>query len=150
MNRSLLVLLGHAVMAGSPQISLCHGAEDKPPANTPAFYRMAQLDEAKKRAVAEGKPIAWIASKPEYLTPYPKPMGKGSHAATTYAILALRKETVIVFSDATTENHQEPSLIDSALHTPDPHYTVPGVIILTPSLDKVICKAPFTSDSQER
>jgi hypothetical protein len=92
------------------------------------------LRRAKKRAAAEGKPIAWIASLPENLTPHPKPMAKGSHAATTYAFLALRKETVIIFSDAMAENHQGPKIVDEALHTPDPHYNIPGVIILTPSL----------------
>jgi len=111
---------------------------------------MARLEDAKKRAAAEGKPIAWIASQPEYLTPHPKPMGQGSHAATTYALLALQKEAIIVFSDSTTENHQEPGIVDEALHTPEPHYTIPGVVILTPSMDKVICKAPFTPDAQER
>ena len=125
-------------------------AETKPSGVQPLFYRMNQLDDAKKRAVAEGKPVGWIASYPEYLAPHENLMGNGSHAATAYAIRALQKETILVFSDARTENHQEPSIVDTALHSPDPHYTVPGVIILTPSLDKVICKAPFTSDSQER
>ncbi|MGH7866869.1 MAG: hypothetical protein ACREP9_04335, partial [Candidatus Dormibacteraceae bacterium] len=36
------------------------------PPNLPKPYRMNQLDEAKKQAVATGKPIAWIASVPEY------------------------------------------------------------------------------------
>lgn len=116
----------------------------------PKLYRMSQLDEAKKQAAAAGKPIAWIASVPEYLPAYRKPLGKGSHAATTYAILALQRDTIMVFSDARTENHHEPGIVDQALHTPNPHYTIPGVIILTPSLDKVICKAPFTPDSNER
>ena len=119
-------------------------------ANAPTIYRMAQLDEAKKRAAAEGKPIAWIASQPEYLTPHAKPMAKSSHSATTYAILALQKDVIIVFSDSNTENHHEPRIVDQALHEPNPHYTIPGVIILTPSLDKVICKAPYAEDSQER
>jgi hypothetical protein len=136
--------------AASFPVPLCHAGENKPATNAPAFYRMAQLDDAKKRATAEAKPIAWIASQPEFLTPHPKPMGKSSHAATTYAILALQKEAVIVFSDSNTENHHEPGIVDEALHTPEKHYTIPGVIILTPSLDKVICKAPFSQDSQER
>jgi hypothetical protein len=75
---------------------------------------MAQLDDAKKRAAAEGKPIAWISSYPEYLKPHAKPMEPGSHAATIYAFLALRKETVIVFSDARTENRQEPRIVASS------------------------------------
>ena len=102
-------------------------------------------------AQAQNKPIAWIATFGKNLAPYDQKLtNKGSHAATTYAILALQRETIIVFSDSTTENHQEPGIVDEALHTPEPHYTIPGVIILTPSLDKVICKAPFTPDSQER
>jgi len=126
-----------------------HSAENAV-APAPGMYRMSQLDDAKKRAATEGKPIAWIASYPEYLKPYSNLMGNGSHAATAYAIRALQKETILVFSDGRTENHQEPRIVDQALHTPEPHYIVPGVVVLTPSLDKVICKAPFTEDAKER
>jgi len=44
------------LIAGSLAITLCHAAETKPATNTPAFYRMAQLEDAKQRAAAEGKP----------------------------------------------------------------------------------------------
>jgi len=131
-------------------IACCLSGVTVSAASAPTIYRMSQLDEAKKRAASESKPIAWIASQPEYLTPYANPMGKSSHSATTYAILALQKDTIIVFSDSNTENHHEPQIVDQALHEPNPHYTIPGVIILTPSVDKVICKAPYTADSQER
>lgn len=116
----------------------------------PVIYRLSQVEDAKKRALAEGKPIAWIGSLPEYLAPYPKLMGKGSHAATAYAIRALQNETVLVFSDGRAENHQEPAIVDKALHSPDPHYNIPYVIILTPALDKVICKAPYAAEPAER
>lgn len=132
------------------------GAEPAPPAKPPApakptIYRLSQVEEAKKRAQAEGKPIAWIGSYPEYLEPYTKPiLGRGSHAATAYAIAALQKETILVFSDGRTENHTEPAIVDQALHSPNPHYTIPYVIILTPTLDKVICKAPYAAESADR
>jgi hypothetical protein len=118
--------------------------------SVPVLYRMNQLTEAKERAKRENKPIAWIATAPEYLAPYAKLMGNGSHAGTAYAIRALRNETIMVFSDARTENHHEPKIVDEALHSPNPHYNVPGVVVLTPALDKVICTAPFASDAQER
>jgi hypothetical protein len=118
--------------------------------NKPRYYLMSQLNEAKKRAQSEQKPIAWIATQPDFLTPHPKPKGKGSHPATTYALIALEKETVIVVSDTNKENHQEPGIVDQALHTPDPHYNVPGVVILTPALDKVICEADYKADAKER
>jgi hypothetical protein len=145
-----LIVRSYAFAAVLHLLARSYGAETKTTTNAPALYRMARLEEAKQRAASEGKPVAWIASQPEYLTPHPKPLAKSSHAATTYAILALQKEAIIVFSDSTTENHQEPGIVDEALHSPEPHYTIPGVIILTPSLDKVICKAPFTPDSQDR
>jgi hypothetical protein len=141
-----LVLL--VVFALAP---VCAPAAQTPAAEAgPMLYRMDQLEAAKKRAAQEHKPIAWIASRPEFLTPYPKLLGHGSHAATAYAVRALRNDTVLVFSDALTENHHEPKIVDQALHSPNPHYTVPGVVILTPSLDRVICKAPFTTDPHER
>ncbi|MDQ6632339.1 MAG: hypothetical protein M3Y82_11400, partial [Verrucomicrobiota bacterium] len=98
----------------------------------PKIYRMKQWEEAKKRAIAEDKPIAWIGAPARCLAPYQKNLlGKGSHAATKYAIHTLEKEAILIFSDAETENHQEPRIVDQALHSPDPHYNIPGVIILT-------------------
>jgi hypothetical protein len=77
-------------------------------------------------------------------------MGKGSHAATQYAIRALQNDTILIYSDSGTENHQEPPIVDHELHTPDPHYTPPVVVILNPSLDKVIAKILYIPESQER
>lgn len=119
-------------------------------AQTPTIYRMSQLETAKKRALAEGKPIAWIGTATKYLAPYNKILGKSSHAGTAYAIRALQRETILIYSDCETENHQEPQIVDQALHSPEPHYQVPGVIILTPSLDKVIAKTFHKPDANER
>jgi hypothetical protein len=126
------------------------GADKKTPWVAPVYYRMNRLEEATKLAATQGKPIAWIASFAEYLAPYERLMGTGSHAATAYAFRALQNDAIIVFSDARTENHQEPAIVDQALHTPEPHYTVPGVIILTPNLDKVIFKTPMVVEPGPR
>jgi hypothetical protein len=114
------------------------------------LHRMSQLEEVKKRAAAERKPIAWIATYAACLAPYDKIKGKGSQAATQYAIRALQNDTILIYSDSGTENHQEPSIVDQELHTPDPHYTPPVVVILNPSLDKVIAKILYIPESQER
>src|SRR5262245_24119450 len=63
-----------------------------------AVYRMSQLEEAKKRAAAEHKPIAWISTFTTNLAPHPKPLGKGSHAATAYAIRALQNDAILIYS----------------------------------------------------
>ena len=115
-----------------------------------AVYRMSQLEEAKKRAAEEHKPIAWISTFTTNLATHPKPMGKGSHAATTYAIRALQNDAILIYSDSATENHQEPPIVDREIHTPDPHFTVPVVVILNPALDKVIAKILYIAESQER
>jgi hypothetical protein len=116
----------------------------------PLVFRMSQLEEAKKIAIAEDKPIAWIATANRYLVFHKNLLGKNSHSATTYAIRALQNDAIIIFSDTETENHQEPGLVNQALHTPDAHYNVPGVVILTPSLDKVITKTFYKAEPQER
>jgi hypothetical protein len=113
-------------------------------------YRMSQLEEVKKRAAEEGKPIAWIGAFATNLTPYAKITGKGGHAATAYAIRALQNDTILITSDSATENHQEPTIVDHELHTPDPHYAAPVVVILTPSMDKVIDKILYTPEIQDR
>src|SRR5207302_7589350 len=84
------------------------------------------------------------------LAPYDNLMGRSSHAATAYAIRALQNDTILIYSEAETENHQEPAIVDHELHTPNPHYTAPVVVILTPSLDKVIAKILYTPESKER
>ena len=114
------------------------------------LHRLSQLEEVKKRAVAENKPIAWIGTFAKTLAPYDNLMGKKSHAATAYAIRALQNDTILIYSDSETENHKEPAIVDRELHTPNPHYTAPVVVILTPSLDKVITKILFIPDAKER
>jgi hypothetical protein len=113
-------------------------------------YRLSQLEEVKKRAAAEGKPIAWIGTFAQLLAPYDKLMGQSGHAATAYAIRALQNDAILVTSDSDTENHKEPKIVDHELHTPNAHYTAPVVVILTPAMDKVIAKILFTPDSKER
>jgi len=115
-----------------------------------AVHRMSQLDEVKKRAAAEHKPIAWIGTFAKTLAPYDNLMGKSSHAATAYAIRALQNDTILIYSEAETENHKEPAIVDHELHTPNPHYMAPVVVILNPSLDKVIAKILYTPDAKER
>ena len=92
------------------------------PAGPSPVHRMSQLEEVKKRAVAEGKPIAWIGTFAKELAPYDKLMGKSSHAATAYAIRALQNDAILIHSDSETENHKEPGIVDHELHTPNPHY----------------------------
>lgn len=113
-------------------------------------YRMTRLEEVKKRAAAEGKPIAWIGTFGNTLEPYNKLMDQNSHAATAYAIRALQNDTILITSDSGTENHQEPAIVDHELHTPNPHYTAPVVVILTPSMEKVIAKILYIAESKER
>jgi hypothetical protein len=113
-------------------------------------YRLSQVEEVKKRAAAEGKPIAWIGTFAETLAPYEKLMGQSSHAATAYAIRALQNDAILIYSDSGTENHKDPPIVDHELHTPNPHYMAPVVVILTPSLDKVITKILYIADSHER
>ena len=112
-------------------------------------YRLSQLEDVKKRAAAEGKPIAWIGTFAKTLAPYDKLMGQSGHAATAYAIRALQNDTILITSDSDTENHKEPPIVDHELHTPNPHYTAPVVVILTPSLEKVITKILYIADSHE-
>ena len=115
------------------------------------LYRMSQLEEAKKAAQAQNKPIAWIATFAKNLAPYDQRLtNKGSHAATAYAIRALQNDTILVTSDSGTENHQEPPIVDQELHTPDPHYKAPVVVILTSKLDRVITKILYIENGQER
>src|SRR5262245_33615721 len=66
---------------------------------SPPCFRLGQLEEAKAKAKAEGKPIVWIASFPGSMTPYKNPMGAGSHAATYHAYLTFYRDAVVVWSD---------------------------------------------------
>jgi hypothetical protein len=114
-----------------------------------ALYRMDQLEEVKKLATTEHKPIAWIGLFARNLTAWNNLKGKGSHAATAYAIRALQNDAVLIYSDET-QNHHEPPIIDHELHTPNPEYVSPTVVILTPAMDKVITKILYIEDGNER
>ena len=113
-------------------------------------YRTVDLESAKKEAIAEHKPIAWIASATKVLSEkgtIARPDGRG---ATFHAFYALRTRAVLVFEDAFTENHKVLPLVDAALHTPDPHYTPPKVIFLNPDATEVLAKVEYEPDFEKR
>ncbi len=117
---------------------------------TISAYRTADLDQAKKEAAAAHKPIAWIASATKLLSEtgtIARPDGRG---ATFHAFYALRTRTVLVFEDAYVENHKVLPLVDTALHTPDPHYTPPTVIFLNPDATEVLAKVEYEPDFIKR
>lgn len=118
--------------------------------NPPAYYRLSQLDDMLARAKKEDKPIAWIASFPGSMVPHKNPLARGSHAATYYAYLMLYRDAIIVWSDSDSENHTEPEIVDRELHSPNAHYTAPGVIVLTPDLKTVMGKVFYVAEPQAR
>ncbi len=117
---------------------------------TISAYRTADLESAKKEAVAAHKPIAWIASVTKVLGEtgtIARPDGRG---ATFHAFFVLRTRAVLVFEDAFEENHKVLPLVDIALHTPDPHYTPPKVIFLNPDATEVLATVEYEPDFQKR
>jgi hypothetical protein len=117
---------------------------------TISAYRTADLEAAKKEALAAKKPIAWIASSPTLLD------GKGtislpnSRGATLHAFSMLRDKAILVFMDAYEENHKVLKLVDEALHTPDAHYTPPTVVFLDPAAKQVLATVIFQPDFVKR
>jgi thiol-disulfide isomerase/thioredoxin len=113
-------------------------------------WRTGQLEGARKVALAEHKPIAWIASSPVALD------GRGSislpnqRGATLHALFALRSRTVLIFEDAYTENHKVLPLVDQAVHTPNPHPTPPVVVFLNPDATQVLGKVLYEPDFVKR
>lgn len=101
-------------------------------------YRIADVEAAKQEAKAANKPIMWIASKPEFLTTVTSMKGSGSGHATIHALAAFADRCVLVFQDAYAENHQGPPIVDQALHTPNPHYTPPSVVLLDSGVKRVL------------
>jgi hypothetical protein len=117
---------------------------------TISLYRTADLEVAKKEAIAANKPIAWIASAPQLLDGQGIISGVSSRAATLHEIYALRDRTVLVFEDAYAENHKVLPLVDHAIHTPDPHPTPPIVVILDPEATNVLATVNYQRDFVKR
>jgi hypothetical protein len=104
------------------------------------------LESAKQEAAQEHKPIAWVASSPEFLDGTGKISTTGSRGATLHALYALRDQTVLVFEDGFAENHQVLPLVDDAIHTPDHHPILPVVVFLNPAATEVFAKVNFESN----
>ena len=114
-------------------------------------YRLSELDDAKAEAKKTDQPIAFLASDIKSLQSNADPRRKGAAAATIHDFEGLRKVADIVFSDFPTENHTEPSLVDSALHPPeDVHYSALKVIITDAAVTKVIAVVAYHDDATER
>jgi hypothetical protein len=113
-------------------------------------WRTADLESARQEATAAHKPIAWIASAPKLLN------GKGSisdanqRGATLHAFFALRTKAVLVFMDAYEENHKVLPIVDKALHTPDPHYNPPTVLLLDPAASQILATVLYEPDFTKR
>jgi hypothetical protein len=117
---------------------------------TISAYRTADLEAAKKEAIATKKPIAWIASSPKMLIGQGSISQNNSRGATLHAFYALRTRCVLVFMDAFEENHKVLQLVDDALHTPNPHYTPPTVVFLDPEAKQVLAKVTYEPDFEKR
>lgn len=121
---------------------------------TISAWRTADLDAAKKEAAQEHKPIAWIASSPEFLDGKGRISSNGSRGATLHAFYALRDQTVLVFEDGFGENHKVLQMVDDAVHTRDgkPNHepTLPTVVFLNPDVTEVIAIVDFEPDFVKR
>lgn len=117
---------------------------------TISAYRTADLEAAKKEAIAAKKPIAWIASSPKVLDGAGNISGTTSRSATLHAFFALRSSCVLVFMDAYGENHKVLQFVDDALHTPNPHYTPPTVVFLDSAATHVLATVIYEEDFVKR
>jgi hypothetical protein len=113
-------------------------------------YRTVDLESAKKDAAAAHKPIAWISGNIEALDGTTTIEKSGSPGATLHALFALRSGTVLVFMDGIAENHKVIPFIDAALHTPNPHYTIPTVLFLDPEAKEVLARTLYEPDFEKR
>lgn len=134
--------------------SICADAADKVTVTinkqTISAYRTADLEAAKKEAIAAKKPIAWIASSPKLLDGTGTISGNSSRSATLHALFALRSSCVLVFMDAYEENHKVLQFVDDALHTPNPHYTPPTVVFLDSAATQVLATVIYQQDFAKR
>ena len=113
-------------------------------------YRTVDLEKAKGEAREKKQALAWIASDPKALQNDGRITGKGSRAGTSHAFAALGDRAVLVFMDAFAENHQCPKIVDEALHTPNPHYTPPTVVLLDAEMSKVLGVVIYDPDFETR
>jgi len=95
-------------------------------------------------------PIAWIASSPKVLQNNGNIALSNGRGATLHAFSVFADKAVLVFQDAYAENHQGPQIVDHALHTPDPHYIPPTVVLLDSELKKVLATIPYEPDFNKR
>jgi len=117
---------------------------------TISAFRTVDLEAAKKEAAAAHKPIAWIATSPKVVDGQGSISLENSRGATLHAFLALHTRTVLVYMDAYEENHKVLPIVDEALHTPDPHYTPPTVVLLDPEAKRVLAKISYEPDFTKR
>jgi len=113
-------------------------------------YRTVDLESAKEDAKAAHKPIAWIASSAKVLDGRGSITQTNSRGATLHAFYALRDRAVLVFMDAYEENHKVVQFVDTALHTPEPHYTPPTVLLLHAEVTKVLATVIYEQNFVKR
>jgi hypothetical protein len=115
-----------------------------------ACYRLSELTEAQAEARRDGKPLAFLATFTKNIQGEADMLKKGSTAASIHAFEALKQSAVLVFSDSDTENHQEPPIVDAALHNPPGPYSAPKVVITDAEISQVIFVIPYNEDGTAR
>lgn len=115
-----------------------------------ACYRLSELKEAQAEARRDGKPLAFLATFSKTIQSNADMTKKSGNAATIHAFEALKNATVLVFSNSETENHQEPPIVDAALHNPHGPYTAPKIVITDAEITKVIFVIPYNEDFPTR
>ena len=113
-------------------------------------YHLSDLAQAQKQAQDAKMPIAWIASSPKVLQNNGNIALSNGRGATLHAFSVFADKAVLVFQDAYAENHQGPQIVDHALHTPDPHFTPPTVVLLDSELKKVLATIRYEPDFNKR
>jgi len=105
-------------------------------------FSMAQLDQAKAKALRDGKCMGFILVWGQYFGPQVNPQDKGGDSATAQFVNGFRDSLVLVFVRHETEIAKVPPAVSAGYSGPDEGGYAPSMAVTDPSCSTYICEVP--------
>jgi hypothetical protein len=110
---------------------------------TDSAYRIAQLEEAKKKAQSEHKPLGFIMVWNQYFDKPVKPMGKGGAEALAHFHEVFHDTMVLVYVFHESELPQIPASVAKGFNGPEEGGFAPNMAVISEDAADFICEIPM-------
>ncbi len=106
-------------------------------------FSLDNLEAAKKKAIAENKPLGFIMEWDTMMIPSHPMGGSGSNSGLAHFYAAFKDSLVLVFVSHERELDKVPDSVKKGFFGPEEGGFAPNMAVVTPDCSQFICEIPF-------